>query len=128
MFGYIYVTENLIDHKKYIGKHKAVQFDPSYIGSGKILKHSVNKYGKENFSCKILESINNVPTICETEAELNQSEIYYIEYYNCIDSDEYYNLKSGGEGGWDFRDWSGENNGMYGVHRFGETNPNYGNH
>lgn len=127
MYGYIYLTENLVNGKKYIGKHKADSFDNSYFGSGKILTEAIEKYGIENFSCKILDSINNIPTVCDTLEQLNNSEIYYIDYYNCKEDENYYNLKSGGDGGWDFKAWSGENNGMYGVHRFGADNPNYGN-
>ena len=38
MFGYIYETTNLIDGKKYIGKHKSKTFDRNYYGSGTSLK------------------------------------------------------------------------------------------
>lgn len=30
MFGYIYETTNLINNKKYIGKHKSNKFDKNY--------------------------------------------------------------------------------------------------
>ena len=36
MYGYIYITTNLINGMKYIGKHKASMFDPAYKGSGKV--------------------------------------------------------------------------------------------
>ena len=99
MFGYIYITENLINHKKYIGQHRATYFDfTNYKGSGKILRKAFKKYGEGNFKCQLLESINGVPTICESEAELNSSEAYYINYYHCKESDEYYNLADGGVG------------------------------
>ena len=35
MKGYIYETTNLINGKKYIGKHKSNKFDHNYYGSGK---------------------------------------------------------------------------------------------
>ena len=38
MFGYIYETVNLIDGKKYIGKHKSSKFDSKYLGSGTYIK------------------------------------------------------------------------------------------
>ena len=99
MFGYIYITTNLINGKKYIGQHRSKVFDfINYKGSGKILKRAFKKYGKSNFKCELLESINNIPTICDTAKELNESEIYYIKYYNCILSDEYYNMAEGGQG------------------------------
>ena len=99
MFGYIYITTNLVNGKKYIGQHKAKVFDfTNYKGSGKILRKAFKKYGMANFECHLLESINGIPTVCETAKELNESEIYYIEYYNCISSDEYYNVAEGGQG------------------------------
>ena len=101
MFGYIYITTNLINGKKYIGKHKAAEWDPEYKGSGKILMQAFLKYGKENFECHILESVNNVNTICDNLLELNQSEKYYIDYYNCVADSYYYNMKRGGDGGCD---------------------------
>ena len=98
MYGYIYETTNLINNKKYIGQHKCEYFDEAYFGSGKILVQAILKEGIENFTCKILDSINNVPTICESEEQLNLSEAYYIDYYGCVKSDNFYNLKPGGEG------------------------------
>lgn len=60
MKGYIYETTNLINNKKYIGKHICNNFDENYYGSGVTLKRALNKYGKENFKIKILEKIEDV--------------------------------------------------------------------
>ena len=43
----IYKTTNLVNGKIYIGKDK--YNNPKYLGSGKILKLAINKYGKGNF-------------------------------------------------------------------------------
>lgn len=99
MYGYIYITENKINGKKYIGKHKADTFDQTYFGSGKAIQQAISKYGIENFECNILSPVNNVPTICSSEKELNASEIYYIDFYNCVKNKDYYNMKPGGIGG-----------------------------
>lgn len=99
MYGYIYITTNLINGMKYIGKHKAASFDPSYKGSGKILLKAFKKYGKENFTCHILEPCTQICTICESLAELNEAEKFYVEYFNCVHDTTYYNLKPGGDGG-----------------------------
>lgn len=45
MYGYIYLTTNLINGKKYIGKHKSLTFDDSYFGSGKNSSTSYIKRG-----------------------------------------------------------------------------------
>ena len=56
---YIYLTTNNINGMKYIGKHYGELDDP-YLGSGKILKRAITKYGKENFTKSILSiSIND---------------------------------------------------------------------
>lgn len=99
MYGYIYLTTNLINGKKYIGQHKSDKFEfHCYKGTGVALKEAFKKYGKENFETVLLPEINAVPTICDTPEQLNESEIYYIEYYNCKNSKEYYNLADGGWG------------------------------
>ena len=99
MYGYIYITTNLINGRKYIGQKKSSTFNESYKGSGKLLKNAIEKYGINNFETHILEEINNVPTICNSKEELDKSEYYYIKYYDAVNSHEFYNLKRGGEGG-----------------------------
>lgn len=80
----------------------------------KILQQAILKEGIDNFSCIILDSKNGVPTICESEEELNASEAYYIDLYDCVNSHEYYNLKVGGEG----KSASGDN--RIGIHKGNE--------
>ena len=92
MYGYIYITTNLLTGKKYIGQHKASTFDNQYIGSGIYLNRALSKYGKTNFSCKILE-------ICETKDELNAREIYWINKFDAVSSENFYNISTGGTGG-----------------------------
>lgn len=89
MYGYIYETTNLINNKKYIGQHKSEKFDKDYYGSGKILNQALLKEGKENFSVRIIEK-------CYSQNELNEKEIYWISYYNAVNSKNYYNIGAGG--------------------------------
>lgn len=92
MYGYVYLTENLINHRKYIGQHKSKRFDENYKGSGVLLRRAVEKYGWENFDCKILRE-------CDTREELNSAEKELIEVYNAIADPTFYNIAKGGEGG-----------------------------
>ena len=92
MYGYVYLTTNLINGKKYIGKHKSTKFDKTYKGSGKLLRVAFDKYGWDNFSCEILRE-------CESEEELNLAEIEIISRNDALNSEEYYNLTAGGTGG-----------------------------
>ena len=93
MYGYIYETTNLINGKKYIGRHKSSYFDPEhYKGSGKILGYAINKYGWNNFECKLIEE-------CNSAEELKSRERYWTKYYDAVKSNQYYNLCEGGGGG-----------------------------
>lgn len=86
----IYKTTNLINSKIYIGKDK--YNNPEYYGSGIILNKSIKKYGKENFVKEILE-------YCNSELELNEREIYWINFYQSFKREIGYNLTLGGTGG-----------------------------
>jgi len=58
MMEYIlYKTTNTINDKFYIGVHK--RNGRNYLGSGKILKSAIKKYGKENFRRETLISFKN---------------------------------------------------------------------
>ena len=95
MFGYIYETTNLINGKKYIGKHKSSKFDNKYYGSGIGINNALNKYGKENFKVIILEEVHT------NQKDLDLRETYWIEYYNAVKDKNYYNRSYGGENeGW----------------------------
>ena len=121
---YIYLTTNIINDMKYIGKHYG-ELDDSYLGSGKILKRAIDKYGKENFTKSILYISNN-------NEENNEKEKYFITLYNAVSNPLFYNIHEGGEGGNTTAGYTeeekealkrklselnrGKNNGMYGKH------------
>jgi hypothetical protein len=89
----IYKTENLINGKFYIGCHSTEDINDPYLGSGKLLKKAIYKYGRKNFKKEILYVFPS-----REEALLKETEIVTPEF---IKKDNNYNLKSGGEGGWD---------------------------
>jgi group I intron endonuclease len=86
-YGYIYITTNKTNGKRYIGQHKSKDWDPKYFGSGLYLKQAIKKYGIENFTCFPLAWAWN-------KKELNQLEIDYIAHYK-----PEYNIAVGGQGG-----------------------------
>lgn len=90
-YGYIYLTENKIDGKKYIGMHKSSTFDHTYYGTGKIIKQALKKYGKENFICTVLEWGKN-------KEDLQEKEKKWIEKYSAYNNPNFYNISIGGTG------------------------------
>lgn len=125
MYGFIYITTNLVNGKQYIGQHKILNNskDDSYLGSGKLLKMAITNYGKENFQREILEYAVN-------QDELNELEMYYIWLANATQDENFYNIHIGGAAGDTMSGWDddrrkqfsdtmskatkGEANGMYG--------------
>lgn len=91
MYGFIYITENLVNGKKYVGMCKNTHRD-NYLGSGKLLKAAIKKYGRHNFERVIVEE-------CETFDDLSQAEKAWISKLDAVNSDQYYNLYDGGFGG-----------------------------
>ena len=106
MIGYIYISENLINGMRYIGKHKSSIFNENYKGSGNLISEAIAIYGKDNFKVKILEECNSIE-------ELNNRETYFIELFNAVNSNRFYNKSYGKESeGWE------------GVNRMYSENPN----
>jgi hypothetical protein len=85
----VYLTINLINGKKYIGKDS--NNNPNYLGSGVYLSKAIKKYGKENFKKIILENVDN-------DLQLNEREEYWINKFNAHKSKEFYNLTEKGKG------------------------------
>ena len=126
MYGYIYITTNLIDGRKYIGQKKSDKFlHEKYLGSGKILKQAIEAYGKENFKVELLCE-------CESKEELDEMEIYYIKFYYAQTSRKYYNICKGGQAGPGGPRFKGHRHTettkqKMSDDRKGEKNSNYGN-
>ena len=88
---YIYKITNLVNGKTYIGQHKYKKLNDRYMGSGKLIKLAIKKYGIENFKKDIIEF--NIPTL-----ELaNDFEQMYILFERTKGKAEY-NIADGGAG------------------------------
>ena len=88
---YIYKTTNLLNNKIYIGlKRSPIAETKNYFGSGVAFKKAFKKYGKENFKKEILEE-------CNTIAELDNRERYWISYFDATGTNGY-NITEGGYG------------------------------
>lgn len=95
----IYYIENLINNKKYIGQSNNIKDrwrrHISELNKNKhhndYLQKSWNKYGENNFMFEIIE-------YCSIE-NLDDREQYWIDFYNTMDRDFGYNLKTGGQNG-----------------------------
>ena len=90
MFYTVYKITNILNGKYYIGKHKTKNLDDGYMGSGKLIKQSIEKNGLHNFKKEILFIFDNENDMNEKEKEL------------VIISEDTYNLCDGGNGGFSY--------------------------
>ena len=88
MYYIVYKITNLINQKFYIGCHKTSNVNDDYMGSGKLIKNAIKKYGIENFQKDILFIFDNKEDMFNKEKELVTEEL--VLNRNC------YNVKLGG--------------------------------
>ena len=90
-FHYIYKITNKLNGKFYIGMHSTDNLGDGYFGSGKLIRRSVARYGKENHRFEILEFLESRRELCYKEEELLTEEL--LSNPLCL------NLSKGGAGG-----------------------------
>ena len=95
-FGHIYMINNKINNKKYVGqsinlKRRILEhIRNAYKNENHPLYYAFNKYGWDNFEFSIIDTAN-------TFDELNQKEIKYIQEYKSNNKEFGYNLEAGGK-------------------------------
>ena len=87
---YVYKTTNTANGKYYIGVHEG-ELDDLYLGSGKLLKRALQKFGRKFFKKEILKICQSREEAYAVEKELVNEEL--LRDPNC------YNLIPGGDGG-----------------------------
>lgn len=131
----VYIHRNKLNNKCYIGQtgdkpeyrwgakgQRYLKLDKDGEFGQSIMARAVLKYSDWDNDWEHIIFADHL-----TQDEANTMEIALIALYqtNCCkyNSPSFgYNMNDGGS------DVSGKRNPMYGVHRFGESNPNYGNH
>jgi len=89
---YVYKITNKINGKFYIGiKSSRLNFlDTNYYGSGRLIKASIKKHGKENFLREVLFEFRTREEVLSKEKELVTKDL--VSSHNC------YNITVGGGG------------------------------
>lgn len=95
----IYKITNRVNNKVYIGFHGTSDVYDGYMGSGKLLNASIKKHGLDNFTKEVLFEYEMKQDALDKEREIVNEEF--------INRPDTYNIKLGGEGGWDHT-WNSE--------------------
>lgn len=120
-YGFIYITTNLINGKRYLGKRTFTSDWKYYFGSGTLFKKALKLYKKHNFTRDII-------LICYSEDELNNAEYELSVYLDVVQSPDWYNLEYGGRGGGSGRIITPEMRQKMSEAHKGEKNHFYGKH
>jgi len=109
MYYTVYKITNKINNKIYVGFHSTYNIDDGYMGSGKLIKRAIEKYGIDQFTKEILGIYNT-----KEEAEAEEKRIVDRDFTL---RDDTYNLSVGGN----ICILHGKNNGFYGKKHSAES-------
>jgi hypothetical protein len=90
-YNYIYKTTYKNSGKYYVGMHSTDNLNDGYIGSGKIIRYAIKRYGKDNFIFEIIEFLPDRKSLIQREIEIVNKEL--LSDINCV------NIVEGGSGG-----------------------------
>ena len=90
-YHYIYKTTCSVTGRYYIGMHSTSNLEDDYLGSGKILRYSIRKHGKDKHNKEILDICSDRKSLAIKEREIVNESL--LKDPLCM------NLMKGGEGG-----------------------------
>lgn len=90
-YYYLYQIVNKINGNIYVGVHRTTNMNDGYMGSGKLLKKAIKKYGVKNFEKIILKIFDSEKEMFASEAEIVNEDF--------VKRDDTYNITLGGLGG-----------------------------
>lgn len=89
-YHFTYKITNLLNGKYYYGVHNTDDLNDGYLGSGKLLKVAIKKYGRQNFKREILEFFDSNEAAFLAESKLVTREV--------VSDRNTYNVTLGGYG------------------------------
>lgn len=98
LYGVVYLIQNRINGKRYVGQTKKnvkARFNEHAHNKKSIIGKAINKYGKENFICGVIKS-------CTSKEEMNYWEKFFI-FALKSKAPRGYNQTDGGEGSSGFK-------------------------
>ena len=98
-YNFLYKTTCLVTERFYIGVHSTDNLADGYLGSGLLLKHSINKHGIDNHNREILEFFDSRTALLDKEKEIVNKDLLKEP---CM------NRRPGGDGGDTFNFLSSE--------------------
>ncbi len=98
-YHFIYKTTNVLTGRYYYGMHSTDDLNDGYVGSGKRIKRSINKHGKENHIREIIEFVSDRKKLKQREREVVNLD--KVAKKDCM------NLMVGGKGGYSKNNFGG---------------------